>query len=114
MYRVTSCCMVLSQLEFQVRKKKDKKNTLQKTKKDEKKNTLQKNKKKRKNTQVAKKYVNYKLSLFQGMGEVASPKSLDGGEKINSILNFCDSPEGIYDAFINPKYKVGFCDICQN
>ena len=37
----------------------------------------------------------------------ASPKSLDGGEKINSILNFCDSPEGIYDAFINPKYKVG-------
>ena len=40
------------------------------------------------------------------MGEVASPKSLDGGEKINSILNFCDSPEGIYDAFINPKYKV--------
>ena len=41
------------------------------------------------------------------MGEVASPKSLDGGEKINSILNFCDSPEGIYDAFINPKYKVG-------
>ena len=39
------------------------------------------------------------------MGEVASPKSLDGGEKINSILNFCDSPEGIYDAFINPKYK---------
>ena len=54
------------------------------------------------------------MSLFQGMGEVASPKSLDGGEKINSILNFCDSPEGIYDAFINPKYKVGFCDICQN
>ena len=41
------------------------------------------------------------------MGEVASPKSLDGGEKINSILNFCDSAEGIYDAFINPKYKVG-------
>ena len=40
------------------------------------------------------------------MGEVASPKSLDGGEKINSILNFCDSAEGIYDAFINPKYKV--------
>merc|ERR1719151_291008 len=57
-YRVTSCCMVLSQLEF------------------------------------------------QGMGEVASPKSLDGGEKINSILNFCDSAEGIYDAFINPKYKA--------
>ena len=57
-----------------------------------------------------------KLSLFQGMGEVASPKSLDGGEKINSILNFCDSPEGIYDAFINPKYKVGFggMKICQN
>ena len=82
--------MVLSQLEFQVRDKK--------------------------NTQVAKKYVNYKLSLFQGMGEVASPKSLDGGEKINSILNFCDSPEGIYDAFINPKYKVGFVGmkICQN
>ena len=40
------------------------------------------------------------------MGEVASPKSLDGGEKINGILNFCDSAEGIYDAFINPKYKV--------
>ena len=46
----------------------------------------------------------------QGMGEVASPKSLDGGEKINSILNFCDSAEGIYDAFINPKYKVS--NIC--
>jgi len=64
-YRVTSCCMVLSQLEF------------------------------------------------QGMGEVASPKSLDGGEKINSILNFCDSPEGIYDAFINPKYKVGTEWVCK-
>ena len=50
------------------------------------------------------------------MGEVASPKSLDGGEKINSILNFCDSPEGIYDAFINPKYKVGFVGmkICKS
>merc|ERR1711981_1376833 len=64
-YRVTSCCMVLSQLEF------------------------------------------------QGMGEVASPKSLDGGEKINSILNFCDSAEGIYDAFINPKYKVGTEWVCK-
>ena len=47
------------------------------------------------------------------MGEVASPKSLDGGEKINSILNFCDSPEGIYDAFINPKYKVGTEWVCK-
>ena len=46
------------------------------------------------------------MQNHQGMGEVASPKSLDGGEKINSILNFCDSAEGIYDAFINPKYKV--------
>ena len=46
------------------------------------------------------------MQTHQGMGEVASPKSLDGGEKINSILNFCDSAEGIYDAFINPKYKV--------
>ena len=46
------------------------------------------------------------METHQGMGEVASPKSLDGGEKINSILNFCDSAEGIYDAFINPKYKV--------
>ena len=40
------------------------------------------------------------------MGDVASPKALDGGEKINSILYFCDCAEGIYDAFINPKYKV--------
>ena len=49
------------------------------------------------------------------MGEVASPKSLDGGEKINSILNFCDSPEGIYDAFINPKYKVSRgMNFCSN
>merc|ERR1712012_763429 len=64
-YRVTACCMVLSQLEF------------------------------------------------QGMGEVASPKSLDGGAKINSILNFCDSDEGIYDAFINPKYKVGTEWVCK-
>merc|ERR1712002_288363 len=44
---------------------------------------------------------------FQGMGEVASPKSLDAGEHLNSILNFADSGEAIYDAFINPKFKVG-------
>ena len=43
---------------------------------------------------------------FQGMGEVASPKSLDAGEHLNSILNFADSGEAIYDAFINPKFKV--------
>ena len=48
------------------------------------------------------------------MGEVASPKSLDGGEKINSILNFCDSAEGIYDAFINPKYKVSMMVIVDS
>ena len=43
---------------------------------------------------------------FTGMGEVASPKSLDAGEFLNSILNFADSGEAIYDAFINPKFKV--------
>merc|ERR1719187_1695821 len=58
-YRVTSCCMVLSQLEF------------------------------------------------QGMGEVASPKSLDGGEKLNEMLHFSSSGEDIYDRFIKPKFKVG-------
>merc|ERR1719292_9726 len=44
---------------------------------------------------------------FQGMGEVASPKNLDAGEHLNSILNFAASGEAIYDAFINPKFKVG-------
>merc|ERR1719340_400361 len=44
---------------------------------------------------------------FQGMGEVASPKSLDAGADINAILQFSDSDEAIYDCFINPKYKVG-------
>jgi len=44
---------------------------------------------------------------FQGMGEVASPKSLDAGELLNNILNFGESGEAIYDAFINPKFKVG-------
>merc|ERR1711915_500362 len=44
---------------------------------------------------------------FQGMGGVASPKSLDAGELLNNILNFGESGEAIYDAFINPKFKVG-------
>ena len=78
-YRATSCCMVLSQLEFQLN--------------DQSANILAQ--------------TDCENISSQGMGEVASPKSLDGGEKINSILNFCDSPEGIYDAFINLKYKVG-------
>jgi myosin heavy chain 6/7 len=43
---------------------------------------------------------------FQGMGEVASPKNLDAGEHLNSILNFADTGEAMYDAFINPKFKV--------
>ena len=43
---------------------------------------------------------------FQGMGEVASPKTLDAGVDINAILQFSDSDEAIYDCFINPKYKV--------
>ena len=44
---------------------------------------------------------------FQGMGEVASAKNLDAGESLNQMCNFADSGEAIYDAFINPKYKVG-------
>ena len=44
---------------------------------------------------------------FSGVGEVASPKNLDAGEFINEILQFADSGEALYDAFINPKYKVG-------
>ena len=43
---------------------------------------------------------------FQGMGEIASPKSIDAGEYVNKILNFADSGEVLYDCFINPKYKV--------
>ena len=43
---------------------------------------------------------------FQGMGEVASTKNLDAGEHLNSILNFADTGEAMYDAFINPKFKV--------
>ena len=43
---------------------------------------------------------------FQGMGEVASAKNLDAGESLNQMCNFADSGEAIYDAFINPKYKV--------
>ena len=45
---------------------------------------------------------------FQGMGEVASPKSLDAGETLNQMCHFGDSGEAIYDAFINPKFKVQF------
>ena len=43
---------------------------------------------------------------FQGMGEVASPKSLDAGVTLNGLCAWSESDEGIYDAFINPKYKV--------
>ena len=43
---------------------------------------------------------------FQGMGEVASPKTLDAGITINAVCGFGDNDEIIYDAFINPKYKV--------
>ena len=43
---------------------------------------------------------------FQGMGEVASPKTLDAGMRINELLNFGNSGEEIYDRFINPKFKV--------
>merc|ERR1719381_438843 len=44
---------------------------------------------------------------FQGMGEVASPKTLDAGNTLNEMLNFSSSGEDIYDRFINPKFKVG-------
>jgi hypothetical protein len=43
---------------------------------------------------------------FQGMGEVASPKSLDAGVRMNELLGFANSGEEIYDRFINPKFKV--------
>jgi hypothetical protein len=43
---------------------------------------------------------------FQGMGEVASPKTLDAGIRMNELLNFASSGEEIYDRFINPKFKV--------
>jgi hypothetical protein len=43
---------------------------------------------------------------FQGMGEVASPKNLDAGMRMNELLNFANSGEEIYDRFINPKFKV--------
>ena len=45
---------------------------------------------------------------FQGMGEVASPKSLDAGITLNAVCGFGDSDELIYDCFINPKYKVSY------
>ena len=49
---------------------------------------------------------------FTGMGEVASPKNLDAGETCNEVLQFAESGEALYDAFINPKYKVviSFCE----
>ena len=97
-YRVTSCCMVLSQLEFQVN---DQSGLFwQKTDCENISSNIS-------NIPNILGQTDCENISSQGMGEVASPKSLDGGEKINSILNFCDSPEGIYDAFINPKYKVG-------
>ena len=43
---------------------------------------------------------------FTGMGEVASPKNLDAGEVLNDVLHFAETGEAMYDAFINPKYKV--------
>ena len=61
------------------------------------------------------KYDVYKMSAicmhiskmeFTGVGEMASPKSLDAGETVNNLLNFADSGETLYDCFINPKYKV--------
>ncbi len=48
---------------------------------------------------------------FQGMGEVASPKSLDAGVRMNELLGFANSGEEIYDRFINPKFKVRFWDM---
>ena len=41
------------------------------------------------------------------MGEVASPKNLEAGEMVNTVLNFAESGEVLYDCFINPKFKVG-------
>ena len=40
------------------------------------------------------------------MGEVATPKNLDAGNKANEILGFAGSGEELYDRFINPKFKV--------
>ena len=40
------------------------------------------------------------------MGEVASPKNLDGGNILNELLHCAPSGEEIYDRFINPKFKV--------
>ena len=52
---------------------------------------------------------------FTGMGEMASPKNLDAGETLNKLLNFADTGETLYDAFINPKYKVEIVHIsCQS
>ena len=45
---------------------------------------------------------------FQGLGEVATPKTLDDGNHLNEMLNFSSSGEDIYDRFINPKFKVFF------
>ncbi len=50
-------------------------------------------------------YLYFRLE-FQGMGEVASPKNLDAGNKANEILGFAGSGEELYDRFINPKFKV--------
>jgi len=44
---------------------------------------------------------------FQGLGEVATPKTLDDGNHLNEMLNFSGNGEDIYDRFINPKFKVG-------
>ena len=45
---------------------------------------------------------------FTGIGEVSSPKNLDADETCNEVLQFAESGEALYDAFINPKYKVVF------
>ena len=68
------------------------------------------------------KYDVYKMSAicmhiskmeFTGVGEMASPKSLDAGETVNNLLNFADSGETLYDCFINPKYKVSLSSVEQ-
>ena len=51
---------------------------------------------------------------FQGMGEVASPKSIDAGVEINAICGYGDNDELIYDSFINPKYKVSLQKISEH
>ena len=43
---------------------------------------------------------------FQGMGEIASPKNLEAADALNEMCHFGDSGEAMYDAFINPKFKV--------